>query len=166
MEASALEDQPSESSTTCPHCGVNEREHGFELPLCAQCRDLLSRRPFPTWIKVSCVIVLGVSVFAGIRSINSFRAGIAFERGQHAEQQGQFAAAADYYNQVVERFPDSTLALARLAITRFRAGQLAEAARILNQLQGRQTSPRIAAEVNQVIQTMQRTPPRHVNEQK
>jgi tetratricopeptide (TPR) repeat protein len=159
MEAPTLEDQPSESPTICSHCGEMEREEGFALPLCAQCRDALSRYPFPAWIRISCAIVLGVSIFAGIRSINSFRAGIAFERGQRAEQHGQFAVAANYYEQVVERFPDSTLALARLAITRFHAGQVGEALGILNRLRGRETSPKLAAELDQVIRAIQNTRP-------
>lgn len=163
MEAPTLEDQPSESPATCSHCGEREREEGFALPLCVQCRDLLSRRPFPTWIRISCAIVLVVSAFAGIRSINSFRAGIAFERGQRAEQHGQFAVAAGYYEQVVERFPDSTLALARLAITRFRAGQVAEAVSILTRLRGREVSPKLAAELEQVIQTLHNKQPPNRN---
>src|SRR5579875_2190719 len=100
MEAAAFEDQPSEASLTCAHCGNTEREERFELPLCAQCRDLLCRRPFPVWIKISCTIILAVCVFAGVRSVNSFRAGIAFERGRQAEQRGRFAEAADHYEQV------------------------------------------------------------------
>ncbi|SRR5579875_1233314 len=63
MEAAAFEDQPSEASLTCAHCGNTEREKRFELSLCAQCRDLLCRRPFPVWIKISCTIILAVCVF-------------------------------------------------------------------------------------------------------
>ena len=75
-------------------------------------------------------------------------------RAQLGEQRGEFAPAADFYGQVVERFPESTEALARLAVARFRAGQLPEAARVLDRLRGRKTSRKTAADVNQVIQAL------------
>lgn len=160
MEVSPQEKKDSESLVICVHCGSGEVEQGYDLPLCIDCRTLLARRPFPTWIKFTCVAVLAVLAVAAARSTDSFRAGIAFERAKQAEQRGDFARAADFYGQVAERFPASTEVLARLAVARFRAGQLPEAARILDRLRGRKTSPKLAAEVNQVIQALAaRRPP-------
>jgi thioredoxin-like negative regulator of GroEL len=81
-----------------------------------------------------------------------------------AEQRGRFAEAADHYEQVAERFPDSTLALGQLAITRLRAGQVAEAVPILDRLEGHKTSSEVATEVNQAIQTLKSKRPPKINE--
>ena len=154
MEVCAPEDQATEAPLNCTQCGGGEIEPGFRLPLCGRCRTLLARRPFPPWLRISCLFLLAIMVFAGVRSINSFRAGIAFERGKQAERQRDYAAAAECYQRVVDRFPDSTLALARLAIARYRAKQLPEAAQALNRLSGRKTSRELASEVNEVIQSL------------
>ena len=81
-----------------------------------------------------------------------------------AEQRGRFAEAADHYEQVAERFPDSTLALGQLAITRLRAGQVTEAVPILDRLEGHKTSSEVATEVNQAIQTLKSKRPPKINE--
>ena len=155
MEANSKQDQPDDLVSECPadcaRCGSGEIEQGFHAPLCVRCRTLLARRPFPIWIKASTVVLLGIVAFAGVRSVESFRAATAFERGKQAEQQKEYVLAADYYEQAVEQFPDSTLALARLAVTRVRAGQAPEAARVLQQLSGRKTTRELAKEVNQAI---------------
>jgi Tetratricopeptide repeat len=152
MEVHSADAEHSDSPAACANCGDAAVEPGYELPLCSRCRTLLARRPFPVWIKISCVVLFGVLLVAGARSVPALRAGVAFERGREAEKRGDFAHAADYYAEVVDRFPESTEALARLAVTRFRAGQLPEAARVLDRLGGRKTSRKVAAEVNQVIQ--------------
>lgn len=154
MEELPVQTYHPDTASVCAHCGGGEIEPGFDLPLCMSCRTLLARRPFPRWLTISCVVLLGILAIAAVRSMNSFRAGIAFERGKKAEQQRDYARAADYYQQVAERFPDSTLVLVRLAVTRFRAGQLREAGRVLERLSGRETSRELAAEVNELIRSI------------
>lgn len=156
MEVSPPTDGRSSSTKVCHQCGVDAIEPRFELPLCAPCRTRLARRPFPAWIKISGAIVLGALVIAGTRSEDSSRAGIAFDRGMRAEQQRDFAHAASYYQQVAERFPASTLALARLSIVRYRAGQWAEAARVIQLLGGRKIPRKLAEKLNPIIHKLRR----------
>lgn len=155
MEANSTQAQQGDPAldrpAVCGRCGCGEIEEGFQAPFCVRCRTLLARRAFPIWIKASSVALLGIVIFAGICSVESFRAATAFERGQRAERNKDYAEAAEYYQQAVDRFPDSTLALARLAVTRVKAGQAPEAARVLEQLNGRKVSRELAAELNRAM---------------
>lgn len=159
MEANSQQDQPddpvSESPPVCAQCGSSEIEQGFQTPLCFCCRTFLARRPFPIWIKASSVVLLGMVIFAALRSVESVRAATAFERGKQAERHKRYAEAADYYQQAVDQFPDSTLALARLAVTRVRAEQAPEAARALQKLDGRKMTRELAAELQQALHELE-----------
>ena len=139
----------------CRSCGRLDVEPEYELPLCADCREELSRTPFPTWINVTAALVAIVLLIALFRFPASVQAGIAFERGRRAEKAGNYPAAAGEYQKVVSRFPDSAEALARLGIAHYRAGNVREAARILDQVGGREAPDEdLAAEVNRVIEEM------------
>jgi hypothetical protein len=159
MEANSTQDllgEPvAERSADCGHCGSGEIEPGFRSPLCVRCRTLLARRPFPIWIKASSVVLLAIVGFAGVHSIESIRAAAAFERGKRAERHKDYAQAAEYYQQAAEQFPDSTLALARLAITRVRAGQSPQAIQTLDRLNGRKMTRKLAAEVDRAIRELE-----------
>jgi Tfp pilus assembly protein PilF len=90
---------------------------------------------------------------AGFRSFDSIQAGIAFEQGTTAEQSGQYGLAAKHYLKVVDILPDSTVALAKLAIAEYRAGQIQEARAAVNRLVGRHVSAGLTRELNQAIAT-------------
>ncbi|HEX4000471.1 MAG TPA: tetratricopeptide repeat protein [Pirellulales bacterium] len=95
------------------------------------------------------MVIVVLTVFtASILSPTSLMTGVAFERGQRAEQQGDYATAVSEYKKVLERFPDSTVATARLGIAYAEAGNDAEAMQQLGKLGGRKTSPKLAEEVH------------------
>ena len=142
-----------EEENRCKNCD-NRREDSYQFPLCKECRDSLARRPLPLWIKIGSAVVALVLCFAFAKFPASLRAGIAFERGQKAEAQKKFPLAIDEYQKVLEKFSDSTLVLARLGISEYRAGRLDEAAAVLNKLAGRKTSKQLVGEVNAVIKEM------------
>lgn len=114
----------------CRVCG-GVPERGYNLALCAGCRTMLANRPFPRWIRLTIFIVLAAFAVAMFQSPRTLRAGIAFERGQTYESIGSYEAAVHEYRIVTEAFPDSTLVLARLAITLRKAGHTDEATAIL-----------------------------------
>jgi len=146
----------NETSALCQRCNSQESEPGFAFALCATCRDLLARRPFPPWIiacgAVAALISLGCTVF----SFPALRAGVAFERGQAVEKKGDFAVAASEYGKVVARFPDSPSPLARWGITSWRAGKPRDAVEAFRRLSGRKLSRDLATEVDNTIQEMGR----------
>ena len=140
-------------AAACRACG-GEPEAGYPFPLCASCRTALARWPFPGWIQAGALLVLVALAVAGARSPSAVEAGVAFERGRRAEKQGHFAQAADDYQRVADRFPDSTKVLTRLAVARFRAGQFAEAARVVGRLAGRKLSGDEVKEVAEVVRAL------------
>ena len=140
-----------DENLACKNCGAAPEAGGYELSLCARCRSSLAHRPFPAWIKVSSGVALLTLLFAISILPSTFNAGIAFERGRRAESARDYSLAAAEYQRVVTRFPDSTLALARLGINRLHAGQLPEAAAAFQKLGGRKTSKELAVEVNAAI---------------
>jgi hypothetical protein len=139
-----------EETNGCKNCGGLPEDGGYELSLCAPCRDTLCRRPLPVWIWGVFGVVVLVLLAALARFPASVSAGVAFERGRRAEKAGHYALAVSEYQKVTGCFPDSTLALARLGIAQYRAGNTAEAVGVFRELGGRKTSERLAGEVNQV----------------
>jgi lipoprotein NlpI len=87
---------------------------------------------------------------------SALTAGIAFERGQRADANGAFDLAVVEYSKVVERFPTSTLAVARKGIAAFHARQYQVAAEAFNIIAGRDASPEIVREVNNAIDEMKK----------
>ena len=144
-----------ETSAVCKNCGNTALESGYELPLCSNCRDTLSRRPLPTWIKLTSAGVAFVLLFAFAKFPVALKAGIALERGRRAEGAKNYSTAVNEYEKVAHRYPGSTLAVARLGIVYYRGGRLPEALATLNRLAGRQTSKELAGEVNSVIREME-----------
>jgi TolA-binding protein len=97
-----------------------------------------------------------LTVFAVTRVPSALSASIAFERGQRDERAGQHDQASAEYAKVVERFPESTLAVARLGISQYRAGNLSAAAETFSKLAGRKASTDLTSEVNAIIEDMNR----------
>ena len=130
-------------------------EADYPAQLCSACRTKLSKRAFPLWIKLAIILVALVFIYALAKAPASLVASIAFERGQRAEANGNYATAAKEYAKVVERFPGSTSAAARLGIAQYRAGDRDAAAQTLRSLAGRQASKELTTEINAVIAEMQ-----------
>lgn len=118
----------------CKNCGSSLVEEGYELALCQECRDLLSKRPIPVWIRVFFGIVTIILIFTLIKLPSSIRAGIAFERGVKADKSRKCVSAMNEYEKVIEVFPDSTLVLARLGIDYYRNEKIMECLIYLNKV--------------------------------
>lgn len=142
-------------SRVCKNCGATAEE-AYALPLCDACRDKCVKLPLPGWIRAVAVGVLAVTVLAFVRFPSTLMAGVAFERGQKAESTGNFKEAALQYGLVIRQFPESTLGLARMAISSYRAGMWKEAAEAFDKLGGRETSRELATEVNAALEDFNR----------
>lgn len=138
---------------SCQVCG-SAPETGYVFPLCPRCRTILASRPYPRWIYLAGAAVLVILTIALSQSPRTLRAGIAFERGQAYEAKGAYGMAVNEYRRVTEAFPNSTLVLARLAITLRKGGHVPEAEVILQRLGGRQASQELVQEVNQTVEDL------------
>jgi tetratricopeptide (TPR) repeat protein len=143
--------------TVCASCGQTPQP-GRSTPLCASCRNRLALRPLPRWLQVSALALLVPFLLAVANFPSAVTAGVAFERGRRAEARGEFAEAVAQYSRVVERFPTSTLAVARKGIAAFHAGQFQIAAEAFSTIGGQKASAEIAREVNDAISQMPKLP--------
>lgn len=144
----------SKVSITCTSCAHEIAEPGYSTLLCTTCRDRLARRPFPLLIKLSAFLIAVTSIFAFMRFEQSIHAGIYFSRGQHAERTGDYALAAQHYREVIALFPDSTLALSRLALAYYHADRWDEAADVFSQLSGRKVPRELASDIERAIRAI------------
>lgn len=139
----------------CARCVAAAPEPGHAAPLCAPCRDILAKRPFPIWIRLAAVLIVALVAVALVDLPRSLQLGIAFEHGQRAEQSGNYAVAIAEYKKVYEAFPDSDMVAARLLIACCYGGRPAEAAdamRILKRSSARhKLSKGLTDEINRAL---------------
>lgn len=56
--------QAPETIKACQYCSSPDIEEGYNVDLCVDCRDKLSKRPFPLWIKIFSLIILAATIFS------------------------------------------------------------------------------------------------------
>jgi hypothetical protein len=142
-------------SRKCEDC-QGTAQPGYKLALCPHCRQKFAKKPIPLVIKITGLAVLVASALALTRLPASMLGAIAFERGQRDEAQSDYNGASIEYRKAADAFPDATLPIARLGIVRYRSGDPSGAARIFSYLAGRKSDPNLTAEVNGVINKMER----------
>jgi hypothetical protein len=139
----------------CKSCG-QQAEPDYSLPLCSACRESLSKRPLPKWVKLSFFLVILVTLFAATKFPKSLVAGIAFERGRLAEGSHDFSSAVANYSQVLNLFPNSILVIARLGIAQQKAGDFSASRETLGKIAKLKVSKEIAREVNESLRIQHR----------
>jgi hypothetical protein len=82
------------------------------------------------------------------------QAGVAYERGQRAERASRYPTAEAEYRKVVQRYPDSTHALARLAVAACRAGDVLTALTTMQKLDGRKADKDTIEELSQAQEAL------------
>jgi hypothetical protein len=152
--------KPVESSSEieprkCKGC-QGTAEPAYRFALCPHCRQKFAKKPIPLTIKITGLAVLVALTFALTRLPASILGASAFERGQRDEAQNNYNGAIAEYRKAADAFPDATLPIARLGIVTYRAGDSSGAARIFSHLAGKESDPNLTAEVNGVINKMER----------
>ncbi len=141
----------------CKVCG-EPPETGYTMLLCSDCRTGLARRKIPAWIVVSATVILIILAWSMVRVPAAISAGVAFQRGLDDERQGRYTDAEREYRAVVNAFPDSTEAMARLGIAACHVGDLRAAAVAFQSIEGKHASSETITEVHQAIKQMQDKP--------
>jgi Flp pilus assembly protein TadD, contains TPR repeats len=111
-----------------------------EMSLCGECRDLLSKRPFPRWIKIVSGILLLIMIFSLIQFPSAIKAGIEYEKGIEAENSKKYITAMNHFKNASVKYPDSTSVQARLFIAYCYNGRITEASRTFNIIKGKKSS--------------------------
>lgn len=136
----------------CKFCG-GDAEPIYPLPLCSTCRQLLSKRPLPKWVKLSFFAVMLITLFAIAKFPKSLAGGIAFERGRMAEESHDFSSAVRNYSEALNHFPNSRYIIARLGITQRKARDISASRNTLSKIEGQKLPKTIVNEVNHMYRS-------------
>jgi len=139
----------------CAACGQPAAFAQDELPLCPACLQAMIDRPLPRWLYVTAAIIGLIVLLALLKFPASLGAEIAFERGKRAEAARNYPLAEQQYAIVVKRFPSSTLALARLGIASYRAGDIVMTIDCYDKLRGRESSDKVIIEFNAMMSELE-----------
>ena len=139
-------------SEPCKSCG-QQAEPDYPFPLCSTCRELLSKRPLPKWVKLSFFLVILITLFASTKFPKALVGGIAFERGLLSEESHDFSSAVANYSEALNLFPNSPLVIARLGIAQQKAGDISASRKTLGKIAGQKVSKGIIKEVNELYRS-------------
>jgi tetratricopeptide (TPR) repeat protein len=142
-EQEAQEDQEG----ICKSCGSTSVVEGYSIPLCKECREKYARRPIPAAIKIFASIIIAILIFSLVSFPKSLNAGIAFERGQRAENAKKYATAAKEYEKVVEIFPNSFIAAGKLFIAYVENQQFEKAEEAFSRIAGKESSDSVETKI-------------------
>ena len=118
----------------CVNCQSPEIVPGFATPLCAPCREKLTRFTVPLWLKIAAAVLALMVLFAATRLPHEISADLAYQRGQQAEARGDHAGALAQYQKALALYPHSPNVLRGLATAALSAGDARTAAQYANQL--------------------------------
>ncbi|WP_205508480.1 hypothetical protein [Longitalea arenae] len=123
MEDTQQTEQPGSQESTapagCANCNNVNVVPGYSTPLCAHCRQVFIKSPFPLPVKLFAIGVGLVLVFALFSLPKNLSLGIHLERGKRFEEKKQFMSAQREFNAVVKTVPDNLEANIHLTITAF-----------------------------------------------
>jgi DNA-directed RNA polymerase subunit RPC12/RpoP len=96
--------------TICVKCGKDNGRIDFHavagLPACPQCESLIRNRPFPQWIKVAMVAVVGLVIFSFAWNMRFIRAYIDIRMATKHASTGAIEKAAEYMNKASAYVPE------------------------------------------------------------
>ncbi len=77
------------------------------LPVCEPCRERLLNRPFPPWVKIGLVVVLGLAVFCFVRNWRFLRGYSEFRHATKAILSGDVVQASALMSRAASDVPES-----------------------------------------------------------
>jgi hypothetical protein len=97
--------------TLCAACGKDNGETSLPqvggAPLCPLCEDRLRHFPFPVWVKLAAVLLLGLAVFAFARNWRFFKGYLEVQAANRAFEGGDTEEAGKLIVAAARRVPES-----------------------------------------------------------
>jgi tetratricopeptide (TPR) repeat protein len=124
----------------CKSCGNLCVEEDYDLKLCKECRDKLSKRSIPIQIKLVSLLLIVVIFFSLSKFPHTISVGIEYERGLRAEKASKYITAINHYQNVVKEYPESDKALVRLYVSYYQDEKIDEAYKVYDQIAGESPS--------------------------
>ncbi|WIV12635.1 tetratricopeptide repeat protein [Proteiniborus sp. MB09-C3] len=135
----------------CLNCSSSVVEPEYKAPLCSECRDKLSNRPIPLWIKAFFGIIFIVTILSLIMFPALLKAGVAYERGARAENERKYITAMNEYERVLNKYPDSTLVLAKLSIAYYENDKIDKAIDAIDMIIGEEAEEDLIDRIDTVM---------------
>ncbi|MFL0269065.1 tetratricopeptide repeat protein [Candidatus Clostridium radicumherbarum] len=135
-----INEDPTDNFWGCKNCGNLDIEEGYNLKLCKECRDKLSRRPIPKQIKLVSLFIILVILFSLWKFPKSISSGVEYERGLQAEKAAKYATAIYHYENALKEHPESDKALVRLYVSYYEDERIEEAYKVFDQITGESPS--------------------------
>lgn len=151
MDDNVVQHEDNNELTGCKNCNNPNIESGYRIDLCSECRDKLSNRAIPKEIKVFFGIIILIMIVAIAKFPNSIKAAIEFERGVKAEEDRKYITAMNEYRKVLNKYPDSTLPIAKLTIAMYKNGRFEETIKMMDKLYGKEMDNEIILELNFIM---------------
>lgn len=117
----------------------------------------MPKKPVPLWIKLllplsAAFIISGIFIFP-----SALKAGLNCEIGWKAQQEGRHSTAIKEYRQALQQFPDSTIIIARLAISYLYNERIDKCREMLDRIAGRKLHGKLVTQVNSIVEKMDST---------
>ncbi|MDF2883883.1 MAG: hypothetical protein K0R54_4448 [Clostridiaceae bacterium] len=144
---------------SCKNCGSLEIEEGYSLTLCRECRDKLSKRPFPMKIKLALALIFLIIIVSLSKFPSTIYAGVEFQKGLQAEKELKFITAIHHYENADKAYPQADKILVRLYSAYFRNENIPEARKVLAKLtdpdnHDRKVDEKLANEANGITRKL------------
>ena len=117
----------------------------------------MPKKPVPLSIKILLPVLAALLISAAFIFPSVLKAGLACERGRKAQQEGRHSTAIREYGQAISQFPDSTVIIARLAISYFHNERIDECSELLDSISGRKLPDKLCSQVNGIVEKMDST---------
>jgi tetratricopeptide (TPR) repeat protein len=146
---------PEKSRTVelyCKACKVRLPEPGYDYRLCAECRQGMINRPYPSWIKAFMVIVVLLILLSSYYLPTALQAGYSFRVAKKAEANRDYPAAIEQYQKILAVFPASQKHQARLAICYLQIKDTKKALPLILALDEKKLPDALIEEINGLIE--------------
>jgi tetratricopeptide (TPR) repeat protein len=144
--------QEMEQVDVCKNCGSTNIEEGHMIPLCTECRNMISKKPFPLWVKIFLLALAAAFIISILNFPKVLEAGIAYNRSAKFVKELKYVSAVKELEKTTAIYPDSTEALCELVLAYYKSGDVYNALRVFDIVAGRNMENEgLVEEVNAVI---------------
>ncbi len=96
--------------TVCAKCqtdnGSEELPHPWGMPLCGACEAFVRNRPYPGWLKLAFVVLVGVAIFSLWHNGRFLRAHVALLQAERAAKAGDMERYVERLQSAAELVPE------------------------------------------------------------
>jgi hypothetical protein len=139
--------------TICANCGGDNGSAEFPrlagVPICERCARQLRERPFPRWLKLSFVGLVGLLAASLLHGRPYFEAGRQLVRAERLVEAQQYAPASRLLTQVLKVAPNSEKVILLKLKAELLAGHYGDASALAELHKGRTFKGPLLGEINQ-----------------